>query len=84
MNILTLENDRVKLNLLDLSNYKHLEFISQEKDLILYSPSYISTPEKLRDYVQVAVDGYYHKTTIPFIIYDKEKEFLDAINGNDE
>ena len=74
MNILTLENDRVKLNLLDLSNYKHLEFISQEKDLILYSPSDISTPEKLRDYVQVAVDGYYHKTTIPFIIYDKVKE----------
>ncbi|MEM9680925.1 MAG: GNAT family protein, partial [Bacteroidota bacterium] len=24
--------------------------------------------------VQVAVDGYYHKTTIPFIIYDKEKK----------
>ena len=73
MNIPTLENDRVKLTLLDLRNYKDLEFISQEKDLILYSPSDISTPEKLRDYVQVAVDGYYHKTTIPFIIYDKVK-----------
>jgi RimJ/RimL family protein N-acetyltransferase len=74
MNIPTLENNRVKLTLLDLSNYKYLLVIAQEKDLIFYSPSDISTPEKLREYVQVAVDGYYHKTTIPFIIYDKEKQ----------
>ena len=74
MTILTLENNRVKLSLLDLSNYVHLEAIAQEKDLIFYSPSDISTPEKLRDYVQVAVDGYYHKTVIPFIVYDKQKE----------
>jgi RimJ/RimL family protein N-acetyltransferase len=69
-----LENDFVKLSLLNLSNYKHLLDIAQEKDLIFYSPSDISTPEKLKDYVQVAVDGYYHKTTIPFIIYDKRKQ----------
>ena len=74
MNIPSLENNRVKLTLLDLSNYKHLEEIAQEKDLIIYSPSDISTPEKLKAYVQVAVDGYYHKVTIPFIIYDKEKQ----------
>ncbi len=29
-----LENNRVKLSLLDLSNYKYLEAIAQEKDLI--------------------------------------------------
>jgi RimJ/RimL family protein N-acetyltransferase len=74
MNTPTLENNKVKLTLLDLSNYEKLEIIAQEKDLIFYSPSDISTPEKLRDYVQVAVDGYYHKTTIPFIIYDKDKQ----------
>lgn len=74
MNIPILENDRVKLALLDLSNYKKLESIAFERDLIYYSPSDISTIEKLREYVQVAVDGYYHKTIIPFIIYDKEKE----------
>ena len=67
----TLENNRVKLSLLDLSNYKHLENIAQQKDLIFYSPSDISTPKKLRDYVQVAVDGYYHKTIIPFIVFDR-------------
>ncbi len=67
----TLENKRVKLSLLDLSNYKHLETIAQQKDLIYYSPSDISTPEKLRNYVQLAVDGYYHKIVIPFIVFDK-------------
>lgn len=67
----TLENKRVKLSLLDLSNYKHLESIAQQKDLIYYSPSDISTPKKLRDYVQLAVDGYYHKIVIPFIVFDK-------------
>ena len=69
-----LENERVKLELMTLSNYKPLESIAQEKDLIYYSPSDISTQEKLRDYVQVAVEGFNHNLTIPFIIYDKEKK----------
>jgi RimJ/RimL family protein N-acetyltransferase len=74
MKLETLENDNVKLSLLDLSNYKHLQNIAKTKDLILYSPSDISTDEKLKYYVKDAVDGYYHKTTIPFIIYDKTKQ----------
>jgi RimJ/RimL family protein N-acetyltransferase len=68
-----LENDFVKLSLLDLSNYKHLVDIAQEKDLLYYSPSDISTPENLKDYVQEAVDAYYHQTAMPFIIFDKTK-----------
>ena len=67
----TLENDFVKLSLLDLSNCEHLLTIAQQKGLIQYSPSDINTLEKLKTYVQTAVNGYYHKTTIPFIIYDK-------------
>ena len=70
----TLENERVKLALLDLSNYMHLTDIAQQENLIQYSPNDISTPEKLKEYVQTAVDGYYHKTIIPFIIYDKKTE----------
>ncbi len=69
----TLENNVVKLTLLDLSNYEHLIPIAQQDRLIQFSPSDISTPEKLKDYVQTAVDGFYHKTTIPFIIFDKTK-----------
>jgi RimJ/RimL family protein N-acetyltransferase len=67
----TLENERVKLSLLDLSNYKNLEEIGKQEKLVQYSPTKIDTPEDLKSYVQNAVDGYYHKTTIPFIIYDK-------------
>jgi len=71
MTMHTLEDERVKLFLLDLSNYHHLLPIAQEKDLIQYSPSKIDTPEDLKAYVQLAVDGYYHNTIIPFIVYDK-------------
>ncbi|WP_439151858.1 GNAT family N-acetyltransferase [Winogradskyella sp.] len=74
MTLRFLENNRVKLNLLDLSNYEHLLGIAQEKDLLVYSPSDIFTPEKLRAYVKTAVDVYYNKTIMPFIIFDKEKE----------
>ncbi len=42
--------------------------------MLQYSPSDISSPEKLKDYVEVAVDGYYNKTIIPFIVYDKIKK----------
>lgn len=74
MNIPPIENDRVSLTLLGLSNYKKLQEVANEKDLIAYSPSDISSPEKLKSYVQTAVDGFYHKTIIPFIIYDKQKQ----------
>jgi len=69
-----LENNKVKLSLLDLNNYKHLIKIAQEKDLIYYSPSNISTLESLKAYVQTSVNGYNEKTVLPFIIYDKEKQ----------
>lgn len=69
-----LENDFVKLILLDLSNYEHLIPIAKQDRLIQFSPSDISTQKKLKEYVQIAVDGYYHRTTIPFIIFDKIKK----------
>lgn len=74
MTIPTLENERVRLSLLDLSNYEHLLTIAQEENLIQFSPSKIDSPEDLRDYVQQAVDGYYHKTTLPFIVFDKQTQ----------
>ncbi len=74
MNIPPLENNRVRLTLLDLSNYKHLLDIASQKDLVQYSPSRIETPDDLKAFVQTAVDHYYHRTAIPFIVYDKQKE----------
>ena len=68
----TLENNRVKLSLLDLSNHEHLTPIAQQPKLVQFSPSKIDTADDLKNYVQTAVDGYYHKTTIPFIAFDKQ------------
>lgn len=67
-----LGNERVKLSLLTLDNYVNLLDIAQEKDLIHYSPSNISSPEHLRNYVQVAIYGYNDGTILPFIIFDKK------------
>lgn len=67
-----LENNRAKLILLDLSNYKKLEDIAREDGLLKYSPSDVSTPENLRAYVEKAVNGFYDGITIPYLIYDKK------------
>lgn len=72
MTIPTLKNQRVKLILLGMGNYKHLTYIAQQANLIQYSPSKIDTPLDLKAYVQTAVDGYYQKTTIPFLVFDKQ------------
>ena len=74
MTIPTLENERVRLSALTLDNYHHLKQIAQEKDLIYYSPSDISTLEQLKNYVEVALEGYKNNTVIPFIIYDKKEQ----------
>ena len=68
----TLEDNRVKLSLLDLSNYKHLIPIAQQENLVQYSPSIIHTPDDLKKYVQDVVDDYYHLSAIPFIVFDKQ------------
>jgi len=70
----TLENLYVKLSPLTLDNYHHLIDIAKEKDLIYYSPSVISTPEKLKEYTKTALLGLKNKTVLPFIIYDKKKQ----------
>ncbi|WCO03356.1 GNAT family N-acetyltransferase [Psychroserpens ponticola] len=74
MNMPTLENERVRLSPLSLDNYHHLITIAQEDKLIYYSPSDITTSEKLRNYVEVALEGIQNKTVMPFIIYDKVKQ----------
>lgn len=67
----TLENTRVRLSPLTLDNYHNLNAIANEKDLIYYSPSNISTPEALKDYVEIAIKGNEEGTIIPFLVFDK-------------
>ena len=71
VSIPTLETDRVKLSPLTMENYKALISIAQEKDLIYYSPSTISSPKDLKNYVEVALEGHKNETIIPFIVFDK-------------
>lgn len=90
MTLPIIENKRVKLTLLDLSNYKQLAKIALQPDLVQYSPSKIDTTEHLKLYVQNAVDCYYQKSAIPFIIFDKQANLYAGstrfmnINWNDK
>lgn len=67
-----LENDRAKLTLLGMSNYRYLTEIAKQDKLVQYSPHKIDTAEDLKLYAETAVDYYYHKTAIPFIVFDKK------------
>ncbi len=68
----TLENERVKLSALSLSNYEELLPIASQKNLVSYSPSDIETPSSLKKYVEIALQQYKGGSGIPFIIYDKQ------------
>lgn len=68
----TLENERVRLSALSLSNYEELLPIASQKKLVSYSPSNIETPTSLKEYVEIAIQQNKDGTGIPFIIYDKE------------
>lgn len=74
MVIPTLENNRVKLTPLSLENYKNLTDISQQHNLVQYSPNKIDTPENLENYIQTALNDINSENAMPFIIFDKEKQ----------
>lgn len=67
-----LENNRVKLLPLNLNNYSYLLKISQQKNLVQYSPSKIDTPKDLKEYVKIALECSKNRTGMPFIIFDKQ------------
>lgn len=68
----TLENERVKLSPLTLENYERLIPVASEEKLVQYSPSDIETSEALKNYVALSLKQKEEKTSIPFIIYDKQ------------
>ena len=67
----TLENKRVRLDILSFNNYNNLANIAKQPNLVQYSPSKIDTPDDLKNYVQTAINGLAHKTMMPFIVFDK-------------
>lgn len=68
-----LENDHVKLSPLTLDNFHQLIPIASEDKLVQFSPSDIESPASLKNYVEIALEQERSKTSIPFIVYDKEK-----------
>jgi RimJ/RimL family protein N-acetyltransferase len=69
-----LENNRVKLIPLSLKNFTKLLEISQQTNLLQYSPSKIDTLKDLKAYVKTVIDSHNKKEAIPFIVFDKEKQ----------
>ncbi|TNJ46405.1 GNAT family N-acetyltransferase [Tamlana fucoidanivorans] len=67
-----LENQRVKLITLNLSNYLQVSKIAMQKDLVQFSPSKIDSPEDFKSYVEQAIADGSNNTAIPFLIYDKQ------------
>ncbi len=70
----SLENEFVALSPLTLKNYEKLIAVASQEKLVQYSPSDIYTAEKLKNYVESAIEQKQRKTSIPFIIFDKRKQ----------
>jgi len=69
-----LENDRVYLKPISIDNYHYLTPIASQKNLVQFSPSDIETSTALKAYVEIALEQKKNKQSIPFIIFDKEKQ----------
>lgn len=67
-----LQDSRVKLSPLNLSNYKELIAVASQDKLVQYSPSDIKTPASLKNYVEIALQQEENGTSIPYIIFDKK------------
>lgn len=65
------ENARIKLVPLEVKHWKVLWPIAKQMDLHAYGPSDVSTVEKLKRYIQVAIKEAEVQKSIPFVIYDK-------------
>lgn len=74
MRALVLENDSVQLLPLQTEHWQNLWPIAQQVDLHRYGSNDVSTPEKLRTYIQTVLDEAVVGKSIPFIIYDKKSE----------
>lgn len=69
----TLENEIVRLSPLTFNNYKLLQPIANQPDLIYYSPSTIDSEATLHNYVATALQLKTEGLAMPFIVFDKRK-----------
>jgi RimJ/RimL family protein N-acetyltransferase len=73
MTAITLENERTKLIPLLRTHFDILLPLSKQVDLYTYGPSDVSSPEKLRDYIEDACSNETEGSALPFLIYDKKQ-----------
>ncbi|SRR6056297_1135728 len=67
-----LENSKVKLLPLQTEHWTLLWPIAQQVDLYRYGTSDVSSTEKLKNYIKVALDEAAVHKSIPFVIYNQE------------
>ncbi|WGK64149.1 GNAT family N-acetyltransferase [Croceiramulus getboli] len=74
-----LQNSRAELIPLQLEHFDQLLPVSQEVDLYRYGPSDVSSPQKLKSYIQNALDDRAQGVALPYLIFDKR---LEAVAGS--
>ena len=71
---IVLENETVLLRPLVDTDYQHLlEFSIHEPEIWQYSLIQASSPEKLKQYIQIAIAARNAENEYPFIVYDKRQ-----------
>ena len=70
-----LENESILLRPLEISDYTYLEEYSiNEPEIWYYNAGGADSPEKLRKYIEIAVNNRKNKLDYAFIVYDKNKK----------
>lgn len=70
----TLEDERVLLRPLEISDTELLAPLSLEKEIWKYASIDVYDADSLRNYFQLALDGRAAQKEYPFVVYDKLKE----------
>lgn len=71
-----LENKIVSLLPLQASHWEKLWPAAQGIDLFKYGPNDISTVQKLKDYIQTALQEHKDGKSVPFVIQDRERSTI--------
>lgn len=69
-NTTVLENKRARLEPLTRENYRLLQAVASEPDLIRYSPGVLHTPEGFETYMKKALEEAVSGQSIPYLIRD--------------
>ena len=71
---MVLENQFVRLELLELSHLQYLNEYVAERDIWNFTTVEMQTEKDMENYIHIAIQHYNEKDQIPFIVFDKQKE----------